>query len=437
MLSRKVVTEIPGPRSKELLARRQAAVPAGVGTILPVFVDRAEGSVLVDVDGNQLIDMGSGIAVVSVGHRVPEVVERATAQLDRFTHTCFMVTPYEGYVQVAEALNRLTPGDHEKRSCLFSAGAEAVENAVKIARRHTGRDSVVVFDHAYHGRTNLTMAMTAKNAPYKDGFGPFASDVYRAPMSYPFRDPDGMTGEEAATRALAVIESQVGADRTACLVIEPIQGEGGFVDPAPGFLPALAEWCREHGVVFVADEIQTGFGRTGDMFACDHEGVVPDIVTTAKALAGGMPLAGVTGRAEIMDAVTPGGLGGTYGGNPVACAAALGAIEVIERDDLAARARHLGEVIVPALRQAAADNPQVGDVRGRGAMAAIELVVPGTDTPDPAEAGRISAACHAAGVVTLTCGTWGNVVRLLPPLTIPDDLLQDAMAVLTDAIAAR
>lgn len=432
--ARKLVTEVPGPRSRELLERRAAAVAPGVGTILPVFVERAEGAVLVDVDGNQLIDMGSGIAVVSVGHHVPEVVERATAQLDRFTHTCFMVTPYEGYVEVAEALNRLTPGDHEKRSCLFSAGAEAVENAVKIARRHTGRDSVVVFDHAYHGRTNLTMAMTAKNAPYKDGFGPFASDVYRAPMSYPFRDPDGMTGEEAATRAITVIESQVGAERTACVVIEPIQGEGGFVDPAPGFLPALADWCRRNGVVFVADEIQTGFGRTGDMFACDHEGVVPDIVTTAKALAGGMPLAGVTGRAEIMDSVTPGGLGGTYGGNPVACAAALGAIEVIERDDLAARARAIGDVILPGLRHVAVDHPQIGDVRGRGAMAAIELVVPGTETPDPAEAARISNACHAAGVVTLTCGTWGNVVRLLPPLTITDDLLHEAMTVLTEAI---
>ncbi len=434
---RKVVTEIPGPRSQELMARRTAAVPAGVGTTLPVFVERAEGSVLVDVDGNHLIDMGTGIAVVSVGHHVPEVVERATDQLDRFTHTCFMVTPYEGYVAVAEALNRLTPGDHEKRSCLFSAGAEAVENAVKIARRHTGRDSVVVFDHAYHGRTNLTMAMTAKNSPYKDGFGPFASDVYRAPMSYPFRDPDGMTGEEAATRALAVIESQVGADRTACVVIEPIQGEGGFVEPAPGFLPRIAEWCREHGVVFVADEIQTGFGRTVDMFACDHEGVVPDLITTAKALAGGLPLAGVTGRAEIMEAVTPGGLGGTYGGNPVACAAALGAIEVIERDDLATRARRIGDVMAPGLRHVAVDNPQIGDVRGRGAMIAIELVVPGTETPDPVEAARISKACHAAGVVTLTCGTWGNVLRLLPPLTISDDLLQDAMTVLTDAIEAR
>ncbi|HEV7721454.1 MAG TPA: 4-aminobutyrate--2-oxoglutarate transaminase [Iamia sp.] len=431
---RKLVTEVPGPRSRELLERRQAAVPHGVGTVLPVFVDRAEGAILVDVDGNQLIDMGSGIAVVSIGHHVPEVVARATAQLDRFTHTCFMVTPYEGYVEVAEALNRLTPGDHEKRSCLFSSGAEAVENAVKIARRHTGRDSVVVFDHAYHGRTNLTMAMTAKNSPYKDGFGPFAADVHRAPMSYPFRDPDGMTGEEAATRALTVIESQVGAARTACLVIEPIQGEGGFVDPAPGFLPALAEWCREHGVVFVADEIQTGFGRTGDMFACDLEGVVPDIVTTAKALAGGMPLAGVTGRAEIMEAVTPGGLGGTYGGNPVACAAALGALEVIERDDLAGRARAIGDVLLPGLRDLAVEHPRIGDVRGRGAMVAIELVEPGTMTPDPAEAGRISNACHAAGVVTLTCGTWGNVLRLLPPLTISDELLGDALGVLVDAI---
>jgi 4-aminobutyrate aminotransferase/(S)-3-amino-2-methylpropionate transaminase len=432
---RKLVTEIPGPVSRELMGRRQAAVPPGVGTTLPVFVERAEGAVLVDVDGNQLIDMGSGIAVMSVGHAHPDVVAAAQAQLDRFSHTCFMVTPYEGYIAVAEALNRLTPGDHEKRTCLFSAGAEAVENAVKIARRYTGRDSVVVFDHAYHGRTNLTMAMTAKNAPYKDGFGPFASDVYRAPMSYPLRDPDGMTGEEAATRALAVIESQVGADRTACLVIEPIQGEGGFVEPAPGFLPKLAEWCTAHGVVFVADEIQTGFGRTGDMFACEHEGVVPDLITTAKALAGGLPLAAVTGRAEIMDAVTPGGLGGTYGGNPVACASALAAIDVIEREDLAGRARAIGDKVLPGFRHILLENPQIGDVRGRGAMMAVELIVPGTvSTPDPAEAARISNACHAAGVVTLTCGTWGNVLRLLPPLTISDELLQDAMDVISEAM---
>lgn len=429
---RRLVTEVPGPRSVALEARRRAAVARGVGSVLPVYVERAGGAVLVDVDGNHLIDMGAGIAVTSVGNAAPEVVARAAAQLKRFTHTCFMVTPYEGYVEVCEALGRLTPGHHETRSALFNSGAEAVENAVKISRRHTGRDAVVVFDHAYHGRTNLTMAMTAKNLPYKDGFGPFASDVYRAPMSYPYRD--GLSGEQAALRAIEVIETQVGAARTACVVIEPVQGEGGFVVPAPGFLPILAAWCDTNGVVFVADEIQTGFGRTGDMFACDHEGVVPDLITTAKALAGGLPLAAVTGRAEIMDATTPGGLGGTYGGNPVACAAALGAIATIEQHDLVGAARRIGEVALPFLAELAATVPSVGDVRGRGAMVAVELVRPGTTDPDPVEAARVSTACHRAGVVTLTCGTYGNVLRLLPPLVIGEPLLRDALGVLAEAL---
>jgi 4-aminobutyrate aminotransferase/(S)-3-amino-2-methylpropionate transaminase len=348
-----------------------------------------------------------------------------------------MVTPYEGYVAVAEQLNRLTPGDHDKKTALFNSGAEAVENAVKIARRATGRDAVVVFDHAYHGRTNLTMAMTAKNMPYKDGFGPFAGEVYRAPMSYPFRDPAGMTGAEAATRAITVIESQVGARNVACLVIEPIQGEGGFVVPAPGFLPALSDWCTANGVVFIADEIQSGFARTGDLFACEHEGVVPDLVTTAKGLAGGLPLSGVTGRAELMDAVHGGGLGGTYAGNPVACAAALGAIAVIESQDLLAAAGRIGDRMLSVLNGLAAKHPQIGDVRGRGAMVAIEIVTPGSTEPDAAEAARISAACHRAGVITLTCGTFGNVLRLLPPLVIDDALLADGLAVLSGAIAAR
>jgi 4-aminobutyrate aminotransferase / (S)-3-amino-2-methylpropionate transaminase / 5-aminovalerate transaminase len=348
-----------------------------------------------------------------------------------------MVTPYEGYVAVCEALARLTPGDHAKKSALFNSGAEAVENAVKIARHATGRDAVVVFDHAYHGRTNLTMAMTAKSMPYKHGFGPFAGEVYRAPMSYPFREPAPITGEQAAARAIAVIEKQVGATEVACLVIEPIQGEGGFVVPAPGFLPALAQWCRDNGVVFVADEIQSGFGRTGSVFACDHEGVVPDLVTIAKGIAGGLPLAAVTGRAEIMDAVHVGGLGGTYGGNPVACAAALGAIESLEQDDLPARAREIGDIMMQRLTQLASAHPQIGEVRGRGAMVAIELVNPGTTDPDPVEAGRISAACHQQGVVTLTCGTFGNVLRFLPPLVIDDALLREGLDVIAAAVAGQ
>src|SRR4051812_43736670 len=313
---RRLVTSLPGPRSLELMARRTAAVSSAVGTTVPLFVERAGGGVLVDVDGNSLIDLGAGIAVVSVGNAAPAVVAAVTEQVAAFTHTCFMVAPYEGYVAVCEELNRLTPGGHEKRSALFNSGAEAVENAVKVARVATGRSAVVVFDHAYHGRTNLTMALTAKSMPYKSGFGPFAPEVYRVPMSYPFRDQPGCSGAAAAARAIQLVESQVGAGNVAAVLIEPIQGEGGFVVPAPGFLPAIADWCRSAGIVFVADEVQTGFCRTGDWFACEAEGVVPDLVATAKGIAGGLPLAALTGRAELMDAVHTGGLGGTYGGNP-------------------------------------------------------------------------------------------------------------------------
>ena len=433
---RQLVTEIPGPKSRELAARKTAAVAAGIGTMLPIYVESAGGGVLVDIDGNSLIDFGSGIAVVSVGNAAPEVVSRVQTQVAAFTHTCFMVTPYAGYVEVCEALNRLTPGDYDKRSILLNSGAEAVENAVKIARRFTGRDAVVVFDHAYHGRTNLTMAMTAKNMPYKDGFGPFAGEIYRAPMSYPFHEPVPIDGAGAAARAISIIDKQVGADRTAALVIEPIQGEGGFIVPAPGFLPALQAWCNANGVLFIADEIQTGFARTGQMFACEHEGIVPDLITTAKGIAGGLPLAGVTGRAEVMDSVHAGGLGGTYGGNPVACAAALGAIATIEQQDLTAAARRIESVMRPVLTDLAARLPQIGEVRGRGAMLAMELVQPGSTTPNPAEAARVNAACHQAGVVTLTTGTYGNVLRLLPPLVIGEDLLREGLGVLADAFAS-
>jgi 4-aminobutyrate aminotransferase/(S)-3-amino-2-methylpropionate transaminase len=335
---------------------------------------------------------------------------------------------------VAEALNRLTPGDHEKRTALFNSGAEAVENAVKIARAHTGRDAVVVFDHAYHGRTNLTMAMTAKNMPYKHGFGPFAPEVYRAPLSYPFRDGKAVDGQAAAARAIDQIEKQVGADSLAALVIEPIQGEGGFIEPAPGFLPALASWCRDNGVVFVADEVQTGFARTGDMFACDHEGVVPDLIVTAKGIAGGLPLSAVTGRAEIMDAPHAGGLGGTYGGNPLACAAALAAIETIAADGLLDRARDIERLMVDRLHRLQADDDRIGDVRGRGAMIAVELVRPGSQTPDAELTRALAAAAHRQGVIMLTCGTYGNVLRFLPPLTISDELLTDALDVLEAAL---
>jgi 4-aminobutyrate aminotransferase / (S)-3-amino-2-methylpropionate transaminase / 5-aminovalerate transaminase len=346
-----------------------------------------------------------------------------------------MVSPYEGYVAVAEALDRLTPGDHEKRSILLTSGAEGVENAVKIARSYTRRSAVVVFEHGYHGRTNLTMALTAKNMPYKHGFGPFAPEIYRAPLSYPFRD-GGLTGEQAAARAIDVIEKHVGAENVAAVVIEPIQGEGGFIVPAPGFLPALAAWCRASGAVFVADEVQTGFARTGAMFACEHEDVVPDLIVTAKGIAGGLPLSGVTGRAEIMDAPHVGGLGGTYGGNPVAAAAALATIATIEEDGLVSRAAALGDRLTARLAETQQQQPAIGDVRGRGAMVAVELVRPGTIEPDPLAAAAVARTCHEQGVVVLTCGTYGNVLRLLPPFVIGDDLLADALDVLTGALLA-
>ncbi|PRY37245.1 aspartate aminotransferase family protein [Umezawaea tangerina] len=447
-------TELPGPRSLELAARRKNAVASGVGSTLPVYIDSAEDGLLVDVDGNRLIDLGSGIAVTGVGNPAPAVAEAVHEQIDRFSHTCFMITPYEGYLEVCEQLNELTPGDHEKRSVLFNSGAEAVENAVKIARHATGRQAVVVFDHAYHGRTNLTMALTAKNMPYKHGFGPFAGEIYRVPMSYPYRD-GGLSGAEAAARAIDLIEKQVGVDTAACVLIEPIQGEGGFVVPAEGFLPAIAEWCARTGALLVADEIQTGFCRTGSWFASDHEGVVPDMVTTAKGIAGGMPLAAVTGRAEVMDAVHVGGLGGTYGGNPVACAAALGAIRTMRERDLSAAARRIEDAVLPRLRALAektstftpsagtstsgeTSTPSagtstsgglIGDIRGRGAMLAVEFTEP---TPDIAS--RVAKACHAAGVVVLTCGTYGNVIRFLPPLVIPDDLLAEGMDIFEQAV---
>jgi len=431
---RNVVTELPGPRSLALAERRSSAVTSGVSSALPLYVADAEGAVVVDVDGNSLIDLGAGIAVVGVGHAAPPVVEAVQAQVARFTHTCFMVNPYESYVAVCEELNRLTPGQHPKKSALFNSGAEAVENAVKVARHATGRTGVVVFDHAYHGRTNLTMALTAKNMPYRDKFGPFAPEIYRVPMSYPYRDPVGMTGAQAARRALELVDRQVGADNVACVLVEPIQGEGGFVVPAAGFLTDLAAWCRAKGALLVADEIQTGFCRTGRWFACEDEGVVPDIVTTAKALAGGLPLAGVTGAAEVMDAVHAGGLGGTYGGNPVSCAAALASIEMMRTGDLTAAARRIGATVAAALGLLHRDLPAVGDVRGRGAMMAMEIVHPGTQDPDPAVAARIATLCHQAGVVVLTCGSYGNVIRLLPPLVIGDDLRADGLEVLSGAV---
>ena len=438
--SRYLATAIPGPQSAALIERRGTAVARGIGSTMAVYAARAGGGIVEDVDGNRLIDLGSGIAVTTIGNASPRVAAAVAAQAADFTHTCFMVTPYEEYVAVCEHLNRLTPVAGEKRSALFNSGSEAVENAVKIARAYTGKQAVVAFDHAYHGRTNLTMALTAKSMPYKHGFGPFAPEVYRAPLSYPFRDAEfgkelATDGELAARRAISVIDKQVGADNLAAIIIEPIQGEGGFIVPAEGFLPTLLEWCRANGVVFIADEVQTGFARTGAMFACEHEGIDPDLIVTAKGIADGLPLSAVTGRAEIMDSPHVGGLGGTYGGNPLACAAALATIETIETDGMVERAQQVETLMKARLGRLQADDDRIGDVRGRGAMIAVELVKPGTLEPDADLTKALCAGAHAQGVIVLSCGTYGNVLRFLPPLAISDELLEEGLDVLERVLA--
>jgi 4-aminobutyrate aminotransferase/(S)-3-amino-2-methylpropionate transaminase len=431
---REVVTEIPGPKSRALAERRKAAVSSALGAAVPVYAERAGGGVIIDVDGNSFIDLGAGIAVVNVGNSAPLVVEAMAEQARKLTHTCFMVAGYDGYIEVCEKLNEITPGDFAKKTVLLNSGAEAVENAVKVARAYTRRPAVVVFEHAYHGRTNLTMGMTGKNMPYKHSFGPFAPEIYRVPGSYPLRD--GLDGPAAAAKALKKVEFEIGADNVAAVMIEPIPGEGGFIVPAPGFLPALSQWCTDNGAVFIADEVQTGFCRTGDWFAVNHEGVVPDVMTTAKGIAGGMPLAAVTGRAEILDSVHVGGLGGTYGGNPVACAAAMGSIATMEQLDLAGRARALGEIMFARLSEWQNKYDVVADVRGRGAMVAVEFAEPGTLQALPEIPKAMAAYCAQQGVVMLTAGTYGNVIRLLPPLVISDELLAEGLDVMTDALTA-
>ena len=435
---RKLVTAIPGPKSAELIKRRGEAVSASLGTAFPVFIDHAQGAIIVDVDGNSILDLGAGIAVLNVGHSQNRVAERVKTQIDAFSHTCFMVVPYTGYVEVCEALNRLTPGKFKKKSALLNSGAEALENAVKIARSYTKRSAVIVFEHGYHGRTNLTMAMTAKNMPYKDSFGPFAPEIYRMPMAYPFRwnGDQSKCAQEALDMVIHKIEKEIGVKNVAAIVIEPIQGEGGFVVPPKGFLPGLVNFSKENGIVFIADEVQTGFGRTGKMFASEDENIEPDLITTAKGIAAGLPLSGVTGRAEIMDSIHLSGLGGTYGGNPIACAAALGAIEVIEQDKLVERANKIGQIMHDALTAMMKKYSIIGEVRGRGAMQAIELVKPGTTEPNPEALTAIIKYCTSKGVLILSAGTYANVVRLLPPLVIEEDLLLDGLAVLDEALAS-
>ena len=441
---RKLVTEIPGPKSREWFERRASAIPIGVANIHPIVTARASGAIIEDVDGNRLIDFATGIAVLNVGHTVPEVVAAAQAQLELDTHTCFHVTANEPYIELAERLNALTPGDFPKKTMFANSGAEAVENAVKIARKHTGRQAIVTFDHAFHGRTLLAMSLTAKVMPYKQGMGPFAPEIYRLPFAYSYRwlgDPS-RCADEALAYALDEMHKHIGEENIAAIILEPIQGEGGFVVPAPGFVKGLADFAQANGIVFIADEIQTGFGRAGRWFAIEDEGVVPDVVTTAKSMGGGLPISAVTGRAEIMDSVHVGGLGGTYGGNPVAAAAALAVIEKIEREGLLERAQRIGAIVMERFDAWAGRFPQVGDVRGRGAMCAVELVADRT-TKEPLDAatiGRIGSGALARGVVVLTAGTYGNVIRLLPPITIDEALLADGLdqleAAIVDALGA-
>jgi 4-aminobutyrate aminotransferase/(S)-3-amino-2-methylpropionate transaminase len=433
---RQIVTAIPGPKSLSLQQRRSEVISAGVGTMLAAFIDEAHGAILKDVDGNQLIDFGSGIGVVTIGHTNPGVVEAVSKQVSKLTHTLFTVTPYEPYVRAGELLTSHAPGNFKKKAAFFNSGAEAVENAVKIARKATGRTEIAVFDHAYHGRTNLTMSMNFKVHPYGTGFGPLAGSVHHAPMSYPFRDPAGMTGPEAATRAITYLEKRVGAAQIAALFIEPVQGEGGFVVPAPGFLKTLQDWTRANGIVLVADEVQSGMARTGKWFASEwEEGFEPDLITVAKGIAGGMPLSGVVGRAEIMDAAHAGGLGGTFGGSPTAVAAGVAVMEQYETGNWFNRALEIGEIISGRLNAMKNNYPVIGDVRGRGAMQAIELVEPGTKNPNPADTEALLKHCHQNGVLVLNAGTYNNVLRFLPPLAITDELIHDALDVLAAGLA--
>ena len=436
-LERKIVTAIPGPKSQELHAKRLKEVSHGVGAALPVYIDRAHGATLIDVDGNQFTDLGSGIGVVTIGHTNDDVVRAVQEQVAKVTHTLFTVTPYVPYVELCELLNKYTPGNFEKRSALFNSGAEAVENAVKFARKFTGRGEIAVFDHGYHGRTNLTMAMNFKAMPYNSGFGPFAPGVHHVPMSYPFRDPAGMTGEQAAARAITYMEKRVGASNLAAVVIEPIQGEGGFIAPAPGFLRAIAAWAKTNGIVMVADEVQSGIARTGQWFASQfEEGFEPDLITIAKGVAGGMPISAVTGRAEIMDSSHPGGIGGTYGGNPVAAAAAVAVLKQIEAGGVLENAMRIQNILLPRLENMKSRYPVIGDVRGRGAMIAIEFVEPGTHNPNAAAVDALVKFCHQNGVLVLNAGTYGNVIRFLPPLPISDAQLNDALDVLEAGLAS-
>jgi len=440
--STRIKTEIPGPESRALMERKRRAVPRGWANAIPVFVKEARGALVTDVDGNTFIDFAGGIGAVNVGHADPRLVEAVREQVGNYVHSAFQAAPYEPFVELAEKLNTLLPGGFEKKTIFANSGSEAVENAVKIARARTGREAVLAFENGLHGRTLLTMTLTSKAGPYKDGFGPFAPEVYRVPAPYPYRCPagedcsGGCRGDCFGFVERALID-EVDTANLAAVIVEPVSGEGGFI-PFPDFyLRRLRELCDEHGALLIADEIQTGFGRTGTMFAIEHSGVAPDLLTTSKSLAGGLPLSAVVGRAEIMDSVEPGGLGGTFGGNPVACAAALAVLRVFEEENLLSRANAIGERVMAAMREMQQNHPDIiGDVRSRGPMAAIELVKdPESRDPDKERAAKVVENALQDGLLLLTAGQHGNVIRTLMPLPINDDELEEGLFILVRAVS--
>lgn len=434
-----LVTELPGPKSLELVRRREAASARGAAKLTQIAVERAHGAVVHDVDGNTLLDFAGGIGALAVGHTPQQVVDALREQAEKLVHMCAIVGTYEPYIETLELLNQVTPGDHLKKSVLLNSGAEAVETAVKIARSYTRRQAIIVFEGAYHGRTNMTLAMTSKYALFKKGFGPFAPEVYRLPFPNPYRTPSGMTEEEYVQYAIEQLENaliaQVDPEVVAAIVIEPVQGEGGFIPTPPRFLHRIRELCTQHGIVMVADEIQSGFGRTGKLFAIEHYGIVPDLMTTAKSMAAGMPLAAVTGRAEIMDAPHPGALGGTYSGNPLACVAAVEAIRMISEPAFLSRAMAVGERFRGHMQQIMRENDLVGDVRGLGPMLAMELVKD-RDSRKPAtdETSQVTAETLKRGLITIRAGLYSNCVRFLPPLNIPDEQIDEGMAIVAEAV---
>jgi 4-aminobutyrate aminotransferase/(S)-3-amino-2-methylpropionate transaminase len=421
---------IPGPKSRELMTRRQEFVARAVASTMNVFAAKADGAIIEDVDGNQYIDFAGGIGAMNIGHSRPEVTKAIAEQAARFTHTCFSVMMYEPYIALAERLVKLTPGEFPKKAIFFNSGAEAVENAVKIARWATERPAIIVFDNAYHGRTLMTMTMTSKVKPYKYRFGPYAPEVYRAPFPYPYRM--NMTPQQSIDFCIQELErmfvGEVAPDQVAAIIVEPVQGEGGFMVAPPGFLRALKAVCEKHNILFVADEIQSGFCRTGRMFAVEHDGVEPDLIIIAKSMGAGMPISGVVGRTEIMDAPPPGTLGGTYSGNPVACAAALAVLDLFEKEDYAARSRELGHIITKRFLHLQEHYPLIGDVRGLGGMAAMELVSDrSTKEPDSQAASDVLAAAHHRGLVLIKAGMYDNVLRILVPLCVTDEQLNKGL----------